>query len=376
MQRLLKACVCVVPLVVGCAAPTATPATPPASERPAHHRDGGFQNNHLEFAPKGFSALLSWKWQAWREGLPPAQREPIPAVPPDVAFVQANARAGTAMQPAVTWIGHASVLLQAGGLNVLTDPIFSERASPLQWVGPRRAQPPGLALSQLPRIDVVVISHNHYDHLDEASVVALAVRPGGSPTFLVPLGNKAWFESLGIRDVVEMDWWQTHRIGRVDFVMTPVQHWSGRSFSDRLKTLWGGWAVLAPDAHVFFSGDTGYSKDFAEIRTRLADRQRDGGFDLALIAVGAYEPRWFMKDQHVNPADAVQVHRDLGARRSIGVHWGTFELTDEALDEPPRALARARRDAGLPDEDFVVLAIGETRKITPRASTAAAAPPH
>ena len=158
--------------------------------------------------------------------------------------------------------------------------------------------------------------------------------------------------------------------------MTPVQHWSGRSFSDRLKTLWGGWAVLAPDAHVFFSGDTGYSKDFAEIRTRLADRQRDGGFDLALIAVGAYEPRWFMKDQHVNPADAVQVHRDLGARRSIGVHWGTFELTDEALDEPPRALARARRDAGLPDEDFVVLAIGETRKITPRASTAAAAPPH
>jgi N-acyl-phosphatidylethanolamine-hydrolysing phospholipase D len=174
---------------------------------------------------------------------------------------------------------------------------------------------------------------------------------------------------VGIHNVVELDWWQAHRLGAVEVVLTPVQHWSGRSLSDRMRTLWAGYALFAPEAQLFFSGDTGYSPDFADIRARFADRQgaaQGGGFDLALIAIGAYEPRWFMKEQHVNPAEAVQIHLDLNAKRSLGVHWGTFELTDEALDQPPRALAEARRAAGLADEAFTVLPIGGTLRVPPR----------
>ena len=270
------------------------------------------------------------------------------------------------MQPAVTWIGHASALVQAGGINVLTDPVFSERASPLSFIGPRRAQPPGLALAQLPHIDAVLVSHNHYDHLDEASVLALNRQAGGPPLFIVPLGLKAWLAGLGIDNAVELDWWHSQRVGESEVVLTPVQHWSGRGLTDRLATLWGGYAVFSPGFQWYFSGDTGYSKDFADIRQRFASRQQAGGFDIALLAVGAYEPRWFMASQHVNPTEAVQIHRDLGAKRSLGVHWGTFELTDEPLDQPPRDLATASRAAGLAEGEFFVLAVGETRRLPPR----------
>jgi N-acyl-phosphatidylethanolamine-hydrolysing phospholipase D len=360
---ILLALAAVVSLNVACSSPPAVAAADIAA-KPPHHREQGFQNNHLNFQPRGLSELLTWQWQALREGLPKPPARPTPRVEPDLDFIRANAAAGAAMQPAMTWIGHATVLVQMGGLNVLTDPIFSERASPVSFAGPRRALPPGLALAQLPRIDAVVISHNHYDHLDEASVVALSQQPGGSPLFLVPLGNKAWFEAVGVPRVMELDWWQTHRLGGVDITITPVQHWSGRSLTDRLKTLWGGWALVASDFSLFFAGDTGYSKDFADIGQRLAAPR--GGFDIALIPVGAYEPRWFMTEQHVNPAEAVQMHRDLQARRSLGIHWGTFELTDESLDEPPRALAAARQAAGLTDDDFFVLAVGQTRKLPRR----------
>lgn len=339
--------------------------------RRAHHRPDGFQNRYLAFQPRGLMDLLAWRWQAWRLDLPPPPTTPTPVAPAEVDFLRRNAQAGAAMQPTVTWIGHATVLAQLAGLNVITDPHFSERASPVGFLGPKRAQPPGLTPAQLPHIDLVLISHNHYDHLDEASVLALQAQPGGAPLFLVPLGLKPWFESLGIRRVETMDWWQERLVtapaGPVTIVFTPAQHWSGRTLNDRMATLWGGFAVLAPDLHLFYSGDTGYSPDFRDIRAHVADRQREGGFDIALIPVGAYEPRWFMQEQHVNPAEAVQIHQDLGARRSLGVHWGTFNLTDEPLDEPPRALARARAQAGLADEAFFVLAVGETRRLPPRA---------
>ena len=339
-----------------------------------HHRPDGFQNRYMSFAPRGLGEVVMWKWRAMLDGLPPTPAVPTPRVEPDLAFIQANARAGAAMQPAVTWIGHATVLAQLGGLNVITDPMLTERASPVSFVGPQRAQPPGLALAQLPRIDVVLISHNHYDHLDEASVAALNAQSGGPPLFVVPLGLKPWLAALGITNAVELDWWKSHHLGKVEIVLTPVQHWSGRGINDRLKTLWGGFAVFAPDQHLFFAGDTGYSKDFRDIRERFADRQRPGGggggggggFDIALIPVGAYEPRWFMNDQHVNPAEAVQIHLDLAAKRSLGVHWGTFNLTDEALDVPPSALATARREKGVRNEDFFLLAIGQTRKLPAR----------
>jgi len=362
-------------------APPSGPAlsAEPAPVVPVHHRGDKFQNNYLEFEPKGLGALLRWKTEASRDGLPKPPSTPIPQVTADLAFITSNAQAGSAMQPAVTWIGHASTLAQLGGLNVLTDPVFSERVSPLSFVGPKRHVPAALTQSQLPHIDLVLISHNHYDHLDDASVRALASQPGGAPLFIVPLGNKAWMAERGIVNVIELDWWQSHLItsasGPVEVVLTPAQHWSGRGLNDRMATLWGGYAVFAPDCHLFFSGDTGYSKDFRDIRERFAARQGNGGFDVALIAIGAYEPRWFMSTQHVNPAEAVQIHLDLAAKQSIGVHWGTFELTDESLDEPPRQLADARREKGLADDAFITLAIGETRKLPRRAVMPAAAAP-
>jgi N-acyl-phosphatidylethanolamine-hydrolysing phospholipase D len=289
-------------------------------------------------------------------------------VPPDLAFVQANAKP-SAMQPAITWVGHATMLVQAGGLNVLTDPVFSERASPVQFVGPKRAQPPGLSIAQLPPIDVVLISHNHYDHLDKDSVTALSNIAGAATLFIVPLGVKKWFESLGISNVQELDWWDSAKVRGVEFHFTPVQHWSARGLGDRSQTLWGGWAVFAADFHWYYSGDTGYSKDFYDTQQRFAQRQTaalGGGFDIALIAVGAYEPRWFMKEMHLNPAEAVQVHQDLKAKRSVGLHWGTFELTDEPLDQPPKDLAAARGAAGVPESEFFLLAVGETRKLPAR----------
>ena len=334
-----------------------------------HHRPQGFQNNYTAFEPKGLFELLRWRLDAAKNGLPPPG-QPTPQLAADLDFVRSNAVAGPAMQPAVTWIGHATVLAQLGGVNLITDPMFSERASPVGFLGPKRHLPPGVALRDLPRLDAVLISHNHYDHLDAMSVRALNAQAGGPPLFVVPLGLKPWFEEQGITRVVALDWWQSHKLvtkqGEAEIVLTPVQHWSGRGLTDRLTTLWGGFAVFAPDLHLFFAGDTGYSKDFADIRARFAERQRDGGFDIALLPVGGYEPRWFMAQQHVNPAEAVQIHLDLAAQRSLGVHWGTFELTDEALDVPPQELALARKEKGLSDEQFFVLAVGETRRLPRR----------
>lgn len=340
-----------------------------------HHRPDGFRNNDPAFAPRSLGELLRWKREAARQGLPPPPRVPTPRMAPDLDFLRANAAAGATMQPAVHWIGHATVLAQLGGLTLLTDPMFSERASPLSFAGPRRHVPPGIALMELPRIDLVLVSHDHYDHLDEASVRPLQAQPGGPPLYVVPLGLGRWLAARGIRRVAELDWWQVHRhpgpAGEVDVMLSPAQHWSGRGLRDRMKSLWGGFAVFAPDCHLFFAGDTGYSRDFRDLRERVAQRQHaaaGGGFDIALLPIGAYAPRWFMAPQHVNVAEAVKIHRDLGAKRSLGVHWGTFTLTDEPLDEPPRLLVEEARSAGLGPEEFFVLAVGETRQLPRRSS--------
>lgn len=340
-----------------------------------HHRPGGFQNNYQSFRGKRLHELLRWRWQAWRAGHPRPVQAPIPLVTPDLAFIHANAKAGLAMQPAVTWIGHITVLAQMGGLNILTDPVFSERCFPVQWAGPRRHTPPGLSLAQLPHIDVVLLSHNHYDHMDEGSLTALAKQAGGSPLFITPLGHKRWFARRGIHKVVELDWWDTHvleaseRSARAPVTLTPAQHWSARTAFDAMRSLWGGFAVRSPDCHLFFAGDTAYSKDFADIRHHFAREhtpEQGAGFDIALLPIGAYEPRWFMRDQHVNPAESVRIFQDLGCKRAIAVHWGTFTLTDEPLDEPPRALAVALHAAGIAPERFAALAIGQTSLVERR----------
>ncbi len=351
----------------------------------SHHTPTGFKNNGTDGVVRPLTDLLRWKWTAWQNDLPPPPKGPTPTQTPDLALINANARAGAAMQPMVAWIGHATALVQASGLNVLTDPIFSERAFPVQIAGPKRAQPPGVALADLPPIDVVIVSHNHYDHLDRLSVIALNTQANGSTIFLVPLGNKAWMENIGITNVIELDWWDSVTLVRnqdgkparaapgqtgVEFHLTPVQHWSARGMNDRSATLWGGWSVFGSDFQWYFSGDAGYSRDFADTFKKFANRRLPSDvsklFDLALIPIGAYEPRWFMKEQHVNPMESVQTHKDLGAARSIGIHWGTFNLTDEALDQPPLDLVIARKAQGVAEADFFLLKIGETQKINRR----------
>ena len=333
----------------------------------AHHTPTGFKNNYAQQVNKSFGDFIRWQWESW--GIDKTTISPAPSVPADIVQLSSPA------SPTVTWIGHATALVQANGLNVLVDPIFSERASPVQIFGPKRAQPPGVAMADLPNIDAVLISHNHYDHLDRASVAQLdekAKAAGKTTLFIVPLGLKVWFNGIGIDSVVELDWWEQHKIQGVEFHLTPVQHWSARSINDRSNTLWGGWAVLGADFHWYYAGDTGYSRDFADTAKQFAPRQTEalgGGFDLALVPIGAYEPRWFMSQQHVNPMESVRIHQDVGAKRSIGVHWGTFALTDEPLDQPPRDLAIARQALDVKEADFGVLAIGESRQFAKRGSS-------
>ena len=337
----------------------------------AHHTPTGFKNNYAQEVNKSFGDFIRWQWESW--GLDKTASAVTPSVQAELALLKAP------VSPTVTWIGHATALVQANGLNVLVDPIFSERASPVQIFGPKRAQPPGVAMADLPDIDAVLISHNHYDHLDRISVAQLdekAKAAGKTTLFIVPLGLKTWFNGIGIDSVVELDWWQQHELKGVEFHLTPVQHWSARSVNDRSATLWGGWAVLGADFHWYYAGDTGYSRDFTDTAKHFAPRQTEalgGGFDLALVPVGAYEPRWFMSQQHVNPMESVRIHQDVGAKRSIGVHWGTFSLTDEPLDQPPRDLAIARQALGVKEADFGVLAIGESRQFVKRTPATALA---
>ncbi len=332
-----------------------TPEHPYYDRTRAHHLPDGFTNRHGARGGKPLGVLLSWLAQRTWAGLPPTpstwvQGYDFPVVTPDLEFLGRNPD-----QISVTWIGHATLLVQVGGLNILTDPHFSRRAFPVQWAGPQRRVPLPATLAELPPIDVVAISHSHYDHLDRGTIEALRDQPGGQPLFLAPLGVDLWLRARGVERIERFDWWESHRIGSVSFHFVPAQHWSSRTPFDRNRTLWGGWVVATPGFSFYFAGDTGYSRDFADIAERF------GGFDLAAIPVGAYEPRWFMKDQHVNPDEAVQIHRDVRARRSVGIHWGTFELTDEALDAPIGALAAARTRYGIGEEEFALWRHGETR---------------
>jgi L-ascorbate metabolism protein UlaG (beta-lactamase superfamily) len=286
-------------------------------------------------------------------------RAPIRGLTPDVAALHANS-ADPARPPAITWIGHATVLLQVGGVTILTDPMFSRYASPVPFAGPRRFQPPGVPLADLPRVDVVLISHAHFDHLDRRSVRRLAAQPGGPPLFLVPARLGAWFAAHApSAPVRELAWGDATGDPMVapgcSFHFLPVQHWSNRSVLRRNDTAWGSWAVLHERCRFWFAGDLGYSDDVARIGARF------GHFDLAAIPIGAYEPRWLMAGQHVSPDEAVQVMLDVRAAKAVAIHWGTFALSDEPPEEPPRALARALAARGLPQERFVVLRHGETR---------------
>lgn len=318
------------------------------SDKP-HHLKHGFRNIHDYQGPNFFN-FLTWQWNRLWKDIPGPEAYDFPLAENDSDFLRTNRKETT-----LTWIGHATVLLQLEGKNILTDPHFSRRASPVQWAGPQRVVPPGLSLADLPIIDMVIITHDHYDSLDKQTVLRLRQREAGDRTiFFVPLGLKSWFQDLGIDQVVEMDWWDQYEQADLTFIAVPVQHWSKRGLFSRNETLWVGWVVQSASFNFLLVGDSGYTPHFQEIGDRL------GPFDLAAIPIGAYEPRWFMRPHHITPEEAIQVHRDVRSKKSVAIHWGTFILTDEPLDEPPERLAEARQQAGISPDEFMTLQHGET----------------
>jgi N-acyl-phosphatidylethanolamine-hydrolysing phospholipase D len=275
---------------------------------------------------------------------------------PVIAHPRANDSVATA-----TWIGHSTVLLQVGGLNVLTDPVFSERAFPVQWMGPRRVVPPALSLDALPPIDVVLISHNHYDHLDKPAVKWLA-RSHAQATWVVPLGLAAYIRGWGAQTVIELDWWQRTGVRGLGVTATPARHFSARRLGDRNKSLWCGYALEIAGRRAHFGGDTAYHPEFGAIGSRC------GPFDLVMMPIGAYDPRWFMHVVHVDPEEAVRAYTDLIAQQGdmrlpvmLGIHWGTFHLTFEPMDEPPRRAAARWRELKLDADRLWIAKFGETR---------------
>jgi L-ascorbate metabolism protein UlaG (beta-lactamase superfamily) len=263
--------------------------------------------------------------------------------------------AGTAPAPSagaasVTWVGHATFVLRLGGLSVLTDPVWSRKIPGV----PPRLTPAGVAWRHLPAVDAVVISHNHYDHLDAPTIRRL---PRHTP-ILAPARLGRWFRRRGFTDVTELDWWQSRQIGSVSFDFVPAHHWSRRGLTDTCRTLWGGWVITPEEGpRIYFAGDTGYGYWFGEIGTRYP------GIGLALMPVGAYDPAWFMQPLHLNPEEAVRACGDLGAARMATMHWGTFILSAEPVTEPPERAAKAWAQAGRAREDLWDLAVGETRML-------------
>ncbi len=252
----------------------------------------------------------------------------------------------------LTWIGHSTFLIQHRGLNILTDPIFGD-CDPLPFVKIRRLMPPGIELNGLPRIDHVLISHSHYDHLDDPSIRALGNAHGNNTRYWLPERLGPWFSGRDIERWQEMRWWQSIALpGALTIYSVPAQHFSGRTPFDRDHTHWCGWVLRSPNRSIYFAGDTGYSPSFREIGERF------GGFDLAIIPIGAYNPRWMMKPVHMNPPEAVRAHLDVRSRYSVACHWGTFNLSDEPVDEPPRYLASEFLLQHVDSREFVVLRPG------------------
>lgn len=285
-----------------------------------------------------------WKWRFTREpGTWPEHVEVEPAralaVPPPGAL-------------AITFVNHSTFLIQSSNASVLTDPVWSERVGPVSWAGPRRVHAPGIEFDALPKIDLVVISHDHYDHLDQPTIERLARRD--QPLFLAGLGIAPLLEERGAKHVRALDWNESAEIAGVRATFVPARHWSGRWIDDRRNTLWGAFALEIDGQTLYFAGDTGFGPHFA------AAAERFGAFDVAMLPIGAYEPRWFMAASHVDPDEAVRAHLALRARTSLGMHFGTFQNSDEARDAPVEDLARARERHGVPVDAFRALAPGAT----------------
>lgn len=314
-----------------------------ANEFPiAPKHENQFQN--YERGPqKGFYDLLKWKltesskpWPEWIEepkGKTPSQKEE--------------------KKLSITFINHASFLIQLEGMNIITDPIWSERTSPVSWAGPQRVREPGLKFNQVPKIDIILISHNHYDHLDLTTLKMIELRD--SPTILAGKNTCKLLQSEGSMNCREYDWWQFELFKNLKITFVPAKHFSGRGLFDRNEVLWGGFVIESPNyGPIYFAGDTGYGK-FIDMLVKKFQR-----FQISLLPIGAYMPRWFMKAVHMNPQEALKAHIKLNSKQSIGMHFGTFQLTDEAIYEPEEELKKALKSEGLNEKLFIVPKFGET----------------
>ncbi|GAA5989432.1 hypothetical protein JCM11641_007902 [Rhodosporidiobolus odoratus] len=402
--------VAVVSHSVGPASASAPLDQPKVNEDKSHHKKGGgFVNPWESFKDLGMSPTVLWQMrQDWvsRPVPPPEDLPPIltPTFTPPTSLTPTEAAAWK-NDLKTTWLGHACFLVefpaaegQERGLRVLLDPVWSHRCSPSQWIGPARIQPPPIPLASIPEVDAVVISHNHYDHMDVATLKHLYTsRSQGSVHFFAPLGNKKWFKSvIGCKDdeVSEMDWWEERWLtvqdggeksrqqeggeaGKAGLRVrcTPCQHFTGRSLTDRNDTLWSSWAIeSSTGGKVWFGGDTGYRSVARGTTLEEEDKlpvcpafeeigKREGGFDLAMIPIGAYSPRWFMSRIHCSPEDSVELHRHVKSKKSLGMHMGMWVLTDEPMDEPPKRLRAACEKYGISEEEFGVSGLGETVRI-------------
>jgi N-acyl-phosphatidylethanolamine-hydrolysing phospholipase D len=325
---------------------------------PAHHRPGGgFRNPWPSAQMHGFLDFLKWSLIERRRNL--RRPDPDPSAFTRVAPAYSVPR-GAPDLFTITWVGHTSFLIQIAGLNLLTDPVWSDRASPVQFAGPRRWVPPAVDFDRLPPIDAVILSHDHYDHLDSSTVSRLAERYPAAKWY-APLGVGDFLRRQGARDVIERDWWEESALGDLRLTCLPAQHFSGRTLGKRNSTLWCGWALRTEDNSLFFAGDTALHPEYGSIATRC------GPFDVAILPIGAYEPRWFMGSVHMNPEDCIDAVDQLetgqhGARLVMAAaHWGTFKLTDEPMDEPPARMRERWRAAGRDSEDLWIMQHGETR---------------
>ncbi|MFP5458977.1 MAG: MBL fold metallo-hydrolase [Bacteriovoracia bacterium] len=256
----------------------------------------------------------------------------------------------------ITWVNHSTFLIQTPTLTILTDPAWCERTSPVSFAGPKRIRAVGIPWEKLPKVDVVVVSHNHYDHMDIDSLVTLSKRDGA--LVLVPLGDAGWLREKGVTNIAEKDWWDVTTVAGATFTFLPAQHWSARWLWDKNESLWGAWGIDVEGVKLYHAGDTGLGPHFKETRERF------GTPDLAMLPIGAYEPRWFMKEMHMNPSDAVEAFKILGAKRAVGMHFATFQLTDEEWDRPVRDLAQALEAQQVPPEAFFAPTIGESFRLS------------
>lgn len=319
--------------------------------KPAHYGEDSFKNPYIAHFDKGFFDVIKMHFFDDERIEWDGKENRVPLQIADSSMINTVTNSVK-----ITWIGNSSFLFQKDSINILTDPVFYDKASPVSFAGPERVHPPGIKKEHLPKIDLVLISHDHYDHLDKYFVKWMNNRT----QWVIPLGLKEFFTDLDIlpENIIELDWYEANELNGIKITATPTQHFSGRKPWGRNKSLWCSYAVEINEYIFWFGGDTGYNDvQFKEIGEKFS------GFDLALIPIGAYKPRWFMKDMHVNPEEAVFIHKELRSKLSIAGHWGTFKLSAEDIDEPIQDLEKAKTKHSIKDNEFIYLGIGETKVI-------------